>query len=160
VWNLILAHIWDTSGFVLKSGCDADHVGRVISWPLRWCFPSPRLNRINRVSIPTRCIFFFRSLSRKNFHVKRAWLGSIWDGWPTGKFSQVRMSEDKVCIKDSCWSVGTIYDPRELPWVSTAGPGIGRGVTGRYRPRIRVLLVSTMSGRYQPPSADVVDSIQ
>jgi hypothetical protein len=34
-----------------------------------------------------------------------------------------------VCTKDSCWSVGTIYDARELPGVSTAGPGIGRGVT-------------------------------
>jgi hypothetical protein len=43
----------------------------------------------------------------------------------------VRMSEDKVRTKDSCWSVGTIYDPRELPGVSTAGPGIGRGVTLR-----------------------------
>jgi hypothetical protein len=41
----------------------------------------------------------------------------------------VRMSEDKVRTKDSCWSMGTIYDPRELPGVSTAGPGIGRGVT-------------------------------
>jgi hypothetical protein len=30
---------------------------------------------------------------------------------------------------DSCWSIGTIYDPRELPGVSTAGPVIGRGVT-------------------------------
>jgi hypothetical protein len=39
------------------------------------------------------------------------------------------MSEDKVRTKDSCWSVGTIYDSRELPGVSTAGPGIGRGVT-------------------------------
>jgi hypothetical protein len=39
------------------------------------------------------------------------------------------MSEDKVRTKDSCWSVGTIYDPRELPGVSTADPGIGRGVT-------------------------------
>jgi hypothetical protein len=36
----------------------------------------------------------------------------------------VRMSEDKVCTKDLCWSVGTIYDPRELPGVSTAGPGV------------------------------------
>jgi hypothetical protein len=27
-----------------------------------------------------------------------------------------------VRTKDSCWSVGTIYDPRELPGVSTAGP--------------------------------------
>jgi hypothetical protein len=41
----------------------------------------------------------------------------------------VRMSEDKVRTKDSCWSVGTIYDPRELPGVSTVGPGIGQGVT-------------------------------
>jgi hypothetical protein len=39
------------------------------------------------------------------------------------------MSEDTVRTKDSCWSVGMIYDPRELPGVSIAGPGIGRGVT-------------------------------
>jgi hypothetical protein len=43
-------------------------------------YPGPRLNRINRVFIPTRCIFFFGSLSRKNLQVKRAWLGAIWDG--------------------------------------------------------------------------------
>jgi hypothetical protein len=41
----------------------------------------------------------------------------------------VRMSEDKVRTKDSCWSVGTIYDPSELLEVSTADPEIGRGVT-------------------------------
>jgi hypothetical protein len=29
-----------------------------------------------------------------------------------GSFSRVHMSEDKMCTKDSCWSVGTIYDPR------------------------------------------------
>jgi hypothetical protein len=34
------------------------------------------------------------------------------------------MSEDKVCTKGSCWSVGTIYDPRELPRVSTSGPRV------------------------------------
>jgi hypothetical protein len=39
------------------------------------------------------------------------------------------MSEDKVCTKNPCWPMGTIYDPRELPGVSTAGPVIGRGVT-------------------------------
>jgi hypothetical protein len=44
----------------------------------------------------------------------------------------VRLSEDKVRTKGSCWSVGTIYDPRELPGVSTAGPEIGRGVTYMY----------------------------
>jgi hypothetical protein len=31
----------------------------------------------------------------------------------------------KCAQKDSCWYVGTIYDPRELPGVSTAGPGLG-----------------------------------
>jgi hypothetical protein len=34
-----------------------------------------------------------------------------------------------VRTKDPCWSVGTIYDPRELPGVSVVDPGIGRGVT-------------------------------
>jgi hypothetical protein len=38
-----------------------------------------------------------------------------------------------VCTKDSCWSVGTIYNPSELPGVSTAGPGNGRGVTSSIR---------------------------
>jgi hypothetical protein len=39
------------------------------------------------------------------------------------------MSEDKVRTKDPCWSVGMIYDPRELLGVSTVGLEIGRGVT-------------------------------
>jgi hypothetical protein len=38
-----------------------------------------------------------------------------------------------VRTKDSCWSVGTIYDSIELSGVSTAGPGIGRGVTSGIR---------------------------
>jgi hypothetical protein len=38
-----------------------------------------------------------------------------------------------VCTKDPCWSVGTIYDPRELLGVSTAGPGIRWGVTSGIR---------------------------
>jgi hypothetical protein len=38
-----------------------------------------------------------------------------------------------VRTKGSCWSVLTIYDPGELPGVSTAGPGIGRGVTSGIR---------------------------
>ena len=35
--------------------------------------------------------------------------------------------------KDLCWSVGTIYDPRELPGESSTGLGIGRGVTSGIR---------------------------
>jgi hypothetical protein len=38
-----------------------------------------------------------------------------------------------VRTKDLCWSVGTIYDPKELPGVSTVGPGIERGVTSGIR---------------------------
>jgi hypothetical protein len=47
-----------------------------------------------------------------------------WDGWPTGKFSRMRTSEDKVCTKDSCWYVGMVYGPRGLLGVSTAGPRV------------------------------------
>ena len=35
--------------------------------------------------------------------------------------------------KYSCWSVGTIYDPSELPGVSTAAPGIVWGITSGIR---------------------------
>jgi hypothetical protein len=34
------------------------------------------------------------------------------------------LSEDKVRTKDSCWSVGIVYDPIELPGVSIVGPGV------------------------------------
>jgi hypothetical protein len=36
----------------------------------------------------------------------------------------VRTSEDKVCTKDSCWSIEMIYDPRGLVGVSTADLGV------------------------------------
>jgi hypothetical protein len=29
-----------------------------------------------------------------------------------------------VRTKDSCWSVGTLYDPRDIPGVSTTDPGV------------------------------------
>jgi hypothetical protein len=38
-----------------------------------------------------------------------------------------------VRTKDSCWSMGTIYDPKEMLGVSNAGLGIGRGVTNGIR---------------------------
>jgi hypothetical protein len=38
--------------------------------------------------------------------------------------SRVRMSEDKMSTKDSCWSMGMIYGPRELSGVSTAVTGV------------------------------------
>jgi hypothetical protein len=36
----------------------------------------------------------------------------------------VHVSEDKMCIKDSCWLVEAIYDPIELPGVSIVGPRV------------------------------------
>jgi hypothetical protein len=46
-----------------------------------------------------------------------------------GSFSWVHMSEDKVRRRDSCCSMGTIYDSSELSGVNTVGSEIGRGVT-------------------------------
>jgi hypothetical protein len=82
----------------------------VISWPLGWWYPGSRLNRINRVSIPTRCIFFFESLSRKDLQLKRACLGAIWDGWPIRNFlgcAWVRTKcaqKTRVGLWDNIWS--------------------------------------------------------
>jgi hypothetical protein len=38
-----------------------------------------------------------------------------------------------VRTKDSCWSVGIVYDPRELLGVSIIDLEIGRGVTSGMR---------------------------
>jgi hypothetical protein len=38
----------------------------------------------------------------------------------------------KVCRKDYGWSVGLVYDPRGLPGVTTARPGVA-GVLHRLR---------------------------
>jgi hypothetical protein len=37
---------------------------------------------------------------------------------------RVRMSEDKVHTKDSCWSMDMVYDHRGLFGISTTGPGV------------------------------------
>jgi hypothetical protein len=36
----------------------------------------------------------------------------------------VRMSEDKVRTKDSCWFVGMVYGPKELSGVSIVDPRV------------------------------------
>jgi hypothetical protein len=41
-----------------------------------------------------------------------------------GSFLAVRISEDKVCTKNSCWSMRIIYDHRELSGVSTVDPKV------------------------------------
>jgi hypothetical protein len=87
-----------------------------------------------------RYIFFFGSLSHKNLQVKRAWLGAIWDWVTDREVSRVSMSEDKVRTKGSCWFVGTIYDPRELPGVSTADPGVD-GVLHKRSPRLPYIYI-------------------
>jgi hypothetical protein len=39
--------------------------------------PGSRLNRIDRILIPSKYTFFSRSLTAKNCRVKRVWLGPI-----------------------------------------------------------------------------------
>jgi hypothetical protein len=63
----------------LLRGVDSD-----ILAPVDGHHPSPRLNKINRVLISIRCIFFFGRLSRKNLQVKRAWPKEIL-GWVTDR---------------------------------------------------------------------------
>jgi hypothetical protein len=58
-------------------------------------------------------------MSRKNLWVKHAEPRAILRWVTAGKSSRVRMSEDKVQIKDSCWFVEMVYYLRELPGVST-----------------------------------------
>jgi hypothetical protein len=57
------------------------------------------------------------------------------------------MSDDKVRTKDSCWSVGTTYDPRELAGVSTTGPRVD-GVLHNDCSRLSLPLVSPGSWRH------------
>jgi hypothetical protein len=50
----------------------------------------------------------------------------------------MRMSEDKVRIKDLCWSVGMVYDPRGLPEVSTIGPRVDEALQMVSEPTLTV----------------------
>jgi hypothetical protein len=60
------------------------------------------------------------------------------DGCPTGKSSRVCTSEDKVHTKDSCWSLWTIYDPKELPEVSIVCLGVDRALQMVSQPTLKV----------------------
>jgi hypothetical protein len=77
-------------------------------------YPGRRLNRIDRILIATRCIFFSRSLLERTSRLSVIDSKQFWDRWLTEKFSLVRMSEDKVRTKNLCWSVGMVYGSRGL----------------------------------------------
>jgi hypothetical protein len=62
--------------------------------------PAQALIGLIRILIPISCNFFSESPSQKNSKVKRAWLGAMGDR--PGSPSRVRMSEDKVRMKDMC----------------------------------------------------------
>jgi hypothetical protein len=49
--------------------------------------------------------------ARRLYLVTRGTPVSRYRQCPTQKFLLLCMNEDKVCGKDSCWSVGMIYDP-------------------------------------------------
>jgi hypothetical protein len=69
---------------------------------------------------------FLEACLKRTFGLSMIGLEQSWDGWPTEKFSWVRMSEDKVCTKDSCWSMGMVYDSIGLTGVSTTNPGVDK----------------------------------
>jgi hypothetical protein len=64
-----------------------------------------------------------------------------------------------VHTKDSCWSVGTIYDPRELPGVSTVGPRIERGVTAIHAPRATTRARAWVLGRHYGGDESMIDGL-
>jgi hypothetical protein len=80
------------------------------------------VNIINRLQLGASS--FSEAYLERTSRLSVLGLEQFGDGWSIGKFSRVRMSEDKVRIKDSCWSVGMVYDLRGLPGVSTTGPGV------------------------------------
>jgi hypothetical protein len=51
---------------------------------------------------------------------------------------KLHMSEDKVRIKDLCWYVGMVYDPRGLPVISITGPGVDRVLHMCWAPKVMV----------------------
>jgi hypothetical protein len=82
------------------------------------------LNRIKRVLIPIRCIFFFGSLSQKNLWIKRAWPRAILR-WLTNRevFSSVHEWVQSA-HKNTRVGLWIAYNPRGLPGVSITGPGV------------------------------------
>jgi hypothetical protein len=70
------------------------------------------------------CIFFSEAYSERTSKLSVLGLEQFGMGDRPGSFLGLRMSEDTVRTKDSCWSVRTIYDARELAGVSTTGPGL------------------------------------
>lgn len=69
-------------------------------------------NRISRLFIPTMCILFFGSLFRKISKLNMFGLKQFRMRL-TGKFSRIRMSENKLRIKYSCWYMVTIYNSKD-----------------------------------------------
>jgi hypothetical protein len=84
------------------------------------------LTKLIEYSYQQGAFSFSKACLERNMGLSVLGLKQSWYGWPTRKSSRVCMSEDKVRTKDSCWSMGMIYDPRGLPGVSTAGLGVVR----------------------------------
>jgi hypothetical protein len=105
----------------------------VISWPLGWDILAQGLIELIVYSYQQGASSFSEAYLERTSKLSVVGLEQFGMGDRLGSFPRVHMSEDKVRIKDLCWFVGTIYDPRELPVVSTAGPEIGRGVTNGIR---------------------------
>jgi hypothetical protein len=124
----VIASFWDYHG-----GAKSRVSVRGNSVRFRVCdIPAQGLIGLIRILISTNCNFFSRSPSQNNSKVKRAWLRAMGDR--PGSPSRVRMSEDKVRMKDMCWFARIFlgsYRATRCRWARPPGPGLREA--GRYR---------------------------
>jgi hypothetical protein len=95
----------------------------VISWPLGWWYLGPRLNRINRVLISTRCIFFLEVYLERTFKLSVFGLEQFGVGDRPESFLGCAWVRTK-CAQKIHVGLWRQYTTSELPGVSIAGPGL------------------------------------
>jgi hypothetical protein len=100
----------------------------VISWPLGWDILAQGLIESIEYSYQQGASSFLEAYLERTSKLSVLGLEQFGMGDRPGSFLRCVWVRTKYA-KDSCWSVGTVYDSRELPGVSIVGPGIRRGVT-------------------------------
>jgi hypothetical protein len=67
--------------------------------------PTQGLIELIEYSYQQGASYFLEAYLERIYGLSVLGLEQYWDGWLTRKSSWVRMSENKVRIKDSCWSM-------------------------------------------------------
>lgn len=111
----------------VASTCSPRTLSHVVSSrsPFIW-HRSLRLNRIDRIPVPLKCIFlFWKFYLEITSRLDMLDMEFFLDGWPTKKFLGTHKCEQSA-HKNVCCSMGIVYDPRELSWVTISGPGVAQ----------------------------------